>query len=87
MIGIFIDDNTKQQCVLKLTAYSAFPVEFTENGEKKWTMVLDGGANSYTQNGYTAHSHNTLPDSFNAAKSVSVDTFKIGCAVNASQRK
>lgn len=80
--GNFVDDKEAQLCVLKFTAFSAFPVEYN-NGS--YTMCLDGGANNETKNGFLSSGRTSMPESYNLIDTITEKQFKVGCAVNHNQ--
>ena len=79
---IFVDDKESQLCVLKFTAFSAFPVEYNEGS---YTMCLDGGANKLTRNGFLSMGRKSMPESYDLIDAVSEKLFKVGCAVSHTQ--
>ena len=80
--GIFVDDKEAQVCVLKFTAFSAFPVEY--NGGS-YTMCLDGGANESTRTGYLSSGRTSMPESYELLDAITEKQFKVGCAINHEQ--
>lgn len=87
--GIFLKDQELQQCVLKFTAFQAFPVKFTSEGQEKITMCMDGSANDSTKQGGITSGLRSFPDSFRpeVVNSITEKTFKLGCAVPYAQRR
>lgn len=82
--GIFIEDNEAQQCVLRFTAFQAFPVEYSGS----YTMCLDGAANHDTQIGSISSGARSFPGSFKdeSLNAITEKQFKMGCAINFEQR-
>lgn len=87
--GIFLKDQNLQQCVLKFTAFQAFPVKFNNGGQEKITMCMDGSANDSTKQGGITSGLRSFPDSFRpeAVNAITEKTFKVGCAVPYAQRR
>ena len=80
--GLFVDDKESQLCVLRFTAFSAFPVEY---GSGSYTMCLDGGANKSTRTGYLSSGRTSMPESYELIDAISEKQFKVGCAINHKQ--